>query len=143
MLRLRLSCRIIAWSDKRRRFSSIVTFEPPQRISYLALVLRHEAHEWTTVHENKLSNAAWSFKEANMPNQGYDWRFFPSYRIRKETLDAFLTKKFGEYDFYIEVCEPSSCCFCRLQVLTVLQASRKRQLEILDSTRLDEGMLEV
>ena len=32
------------------------------------------------------------------------WDFFPSYRLNVSDLEDYLTKKFGRYEFYIEVC---------------------------------------
>lgn len=33
----------------------------------------------------------------------YDWRYISSYRLNKDDLKKYLTKKFGDWDFYIEV----------------------------------------
>jgi hypothetical protein len=33
----------------------------------------------------------------------YDWRYISSYRLNKDDLEKYLKKKFGNWDFYIEV----------------------------------------
>lgn len=33
----------------------------------------------------------------------YDWRYFSSYRLNQEELERYLTRKFGDWNFYIQV----------------------------------------
>jgi hypothetical protein len=37
------------------------------------------------------------------PMMAYGWRYFSSYRLDKEILEDYLTKKFGDWNFYIQV----------------------------------------
>ncbi|KAF7512557.1 hypothetical protein GJ744_000818 [Endocarpon pusillum] len=35
----------------------------------------------------------------------YGWRYFSTYRLTKAALEEFLTKKFGDWNFYISETE--------------------------------------
>ena len=33
----------------------------------------------------------------------YDWRYFSSYRLNQDELERYLRRKFGDWNFYIQV----------------------------------------
>jgi hypothetical protein len=45
------------------------------------------------------------------PTMTYGWRYFSSYRLNKDELEKFLKKKFGDWNFYIEVSPPWTWLF--------------------------------
>jgi len=39
-----------------------------------------------------------------MPDDDWAYRFISAYHLRQKDLEDYLTRKFGEVEFYIQVC---------------------------------------
>lgn len=60
----------------------------------------------------------------------YGWRYFSSYRLNKDELEKYLKKKFGDWNFYIQVGLTPS--FFTETMAEALAAYRWRALPVLD-----------
>jgi hypothetical protein len=47
-----------------------------------------------------------SVHRESISTMGWVWQYFPTYRLLRATLNRFLKRKFGDYDFCIDVSSP-------------------------------------